>query len=222
VIFAENSRGEEFQRIQLGVTFSPAYSYRTLKGDRENWALKLRNEDEIAKFGYSGGLNICFNRNSLFGIESGILYTNMGYRTKKRNLNFGDDVPDHELTIRHVYSYHYIDVPLKARLSTEWQKKVRFSTGIGVITGFLVGFTNTLQIENEKNQTSPLLTENHNRVNLSPIISAGVDYMITSKSFLRVEPVFQYGLVNTIKSEAPISQYLWSMGVNVSYLIGIK
>ena len=217
---ANNTQENDFHRIRLGVTFSPAYSYRTLKGSDIHGMLNSRNDYEIAKFGYSGGLNIDYNLKSWFGIESGILYTNKGYRTKKTYLSYDDPVIGNSQWIRTTYSYHYIDIPLKIRFSAGWEK-IRFSAAAGITTGFLAGQTNTLQFENGRDK-SPNYASDYNRVNLFPTISAGMDYKVTSKSTLRLEPVFQYGLVKTSKSEGPISDYLWSVGVNVSYLIGIK
>jgi len=225
VICTENSRGEEFHKVQLGVTFSPNYAYRTLKGDSESFVLQGRNEHEIAKFGFSGGLNVGFNPNSWFGIESGILYTNKGYRTEKDYFKQDQEVAilNNSQWIRTVYSFHYIDIPLKMRFSARLDK-ISFFAAAGITTGFLAVQKNTIQCEREKDSASPNYASHYNRINLSPTVSAGIDYKVTSKSSLRIEPIYRYGVLNINKDSGPglISQYLWDAGVSVSYLVGIR
>jgi hypothetical protein len=224
-VLSGQNKSEDFHRVQLGVIFSPAYSYRTIKGeDRQCYYIEYRDDQEIAKFGFSGGLNVCFDLNNWLGIESGVLYANKGYRTEKEYRPIFTDPSQVQWREgyqwhRFVYSYHYIDVPLKVRFSTERQK-IRFFAATGVSTGFLVDATITGQ-SNKGNNRIPMLNDYHNRINLSPMISAGIDYKVTSTSYLRIEPMYQYGLIDTSNSDVN-TEHLWSVGVNVSYLIGIK
>ena len=82
------SSSSAFNKIQLGVNFSSDINYRTLKNEGENSStdivLKARNENEIPKFGYTGGVSIGLNFNRFIGIETGIQYSNKGYQTKKK------------------------------------------------------------------------------------------------------------------------------------------
>ena len=212
-------KSDDFHRIQLGVNFAPAYAYRTLNWDSENWILQGRNEYEIAKFGYSGGLNIYYNLNDWFGIGSGIQYANKGYRAKKVYMDEDqtDFVLNNSQWFRTVHRFHYVEIPLKAQF-TMGKQKVRFLSGVGLTTGFLLNQTNAFQYDGGENK-SENYADQYNRINLFPTVSVGVDYKITSKSNVRIEPMFQYGIVETAKSS---DEYLWSLGVNVSYLIGIK
>ena len=224
---AGNDRENDFHRVQIGVSFSPNYCYRTLKGNRENTFYDLRNEREEARFGYNGGFNISFNVNKMFGIGSGIQYSDKGFRTGKGYWlsEFPDLNPDYFLDVWHItiHRFHYIEIPLKAQFSIGGEK-VRFLSGIGFTTGFLVKATNTIQ-SNVREDMLSNDTEKYNRINLFPTMSIGIDYKITPKSSIRIEPTFWYGLLNTFKSMKEsgfISEYLWSAGVNVSYLVGIK
>ena len=68
-------------------------------------------------------------------------------------------------------------------------------------------------------KTSQTSTYNYNKINVSPTISLGVDYIINSMSNLRIEPTFRYGLLKTI--DKPITEYLWNTGINISYYFKI-
>ena len=218
-----NNQENDFRRIQIGVNFSPDFCYRTLSGDDYN----IRSEREEARFGYTGGFIVSFNHNQKCGIESGIQYSNKGFRTQKEYPQIDCSDPPCSFNNewhRFVYNFHYIEIPLKARI-TIGQQKVRFLMGLGLTPSFLAKATNTIQHYDGKKDISSNYTGDYNRFNLFATISVGVDYKITPKSSIRVEPVFQYGIWNLtkVKEESNlISEYLWSAGVNLSYLIGIK
>ena len=219
-ISAGNDQGEDFHRIQVGVNFSPDNSYRILTGD--SYDIDRRNETEKARFGYTGGLAVNFNLNKVFGIESGIQYSDKGFSGKNYWHVDGDD-DYYEWWQKEVHHFHYIEIPLKARFVTG-ERKVRFSGSIGVTTGFLVGVaTTTKYSDDRKTRTKQNDAENYNRLNFFFSGSMGIDYKITQKSSIRIEPTFQYGLLSTIKSkDNDLSEHLCSVGVNISYLIGIK
>ena len=219
-ILAGNDQDNDFHRIQIGVNFSPDYCYRVLIGD--DYAISRRNEREEAQFGYTGGLVVNFNLNKVSGIESGVQYSNKGFSEKIYVSVDGFDY-SYEYYLRDIYRFHYIEVPLKARFVTG-ERKVRFLLSIGVITGFLMRAAT--QYRYEKTGTWQNNSENYNRLNFFLTGSIGIDYKVTPKSNIRIDPVFRYGLLNTVKSKDvnndPISEHLWSAGVNVSYLVGIK
>jgi opacity protein-like surface antigen len=219
---ADNNQENDFHRIQIGVNFSPDYCYRTLSGNNNG----MRDEIEEARFGYTGGLVINFNLNKVFGIESGIQYSDKGFRTKKRDLHIDLIDGSYEWWQRDVYHFYYIEVPLKARFVIG-EQKVRFLLVAGLSPGFLVRATTTTQYSYGRTRTLPNDAENYNRLNLFSTVGIGIDYKITPKSNIRIAPTYRYGLLNTSKSREESgfiseSENLWSVGVNLSYLIGIK
>ena len=78
------------QKILIGFNFSPDFSSRTLKNNdgssSSDLVIKSRKDIEIAKFGYTTGLNVCFNFSQLVGFETGIQFSNKGYKTKDQDL----------------------------------------------------------------------------------------------------------------------------------------
>ncbi|HRN94808.1 MAG TPA: hypothetical protein PL084_08790, partial [Chitinophagales bacterium] len=69
-----------------------------------------------------------------------------------------------------------------------------------------------------KRETIPI-SYNYKKVNISPLISVGIDYKINSRMNLRVEPTFRYGVLKLM--DTPITTYLYSGGLNISYYFGL-
>lgn len=215
---------EDMSRFQLGVNFSPDVNYRILENndgtEMSDAIINSRDDREIPKFGYSTGLNVCFNINRFLGIETGLQYSNKGYQTEKIDLIFGQPDPSLPEHLKYIDDFHYVDIPLKVNF-TAGKKKVRFFSSVGITTNIFIKGTTTSVIyysdrtERDKDPTS----YDFEKVNLSPTVSAGIDYKINDRMNLRVEPTFRYGVLKII--DAPVTGYLYNGGLNVSYYFGL-
>lgn len=219
--FAQNSK--QGNQISIGYNFSPDYSFRTLKnGDGKSSTdliIKSRDNIEIAKFGYTTGLNITFYSSDLIGFETGLQYSNKGYKTKERDLTYfppNSSLPDKVTTN---YSYQYIGIPLAAKF-TFGKGKTRFISSAGFITNFLIGANQSTNYKypdgktEKKNQSS---TSGFNKIDISPMASIGIYYKLTEKIHLSAEPAFRFGLIKT--KDAPVTEKLWNTGLvfGISY-----
>ena len=214
----------DFKRVQIGINISPDICFRTLENNdgssTSDIIMKLNNENETFKLGYTAGLNICFNIKKFVGIETGIQYTNKGYQTKMRDLIFAQPDPIAPNKAKFIYNFHCIDIPLKANF-TIGKKKLRFFTSIGLTTNIFIKETQTsvfVYSDRTDRKTYPTIFD-YNSVNISPTISVGIDYKINSRMNLRVEPTFRYGVLKII--DAPVTAYLYSGGLNISYYFGL-
>jgi hypothetical protein len=209
------------QKILIGFSFSPDYSFRKLKNGDGNSStdlvIKSRNEMEIAKFGYTTGLNVCFKFSQSVGFETGIQFSSKGYKTKDQDLVFFP--PDASLPTKQqtIYAYQYIGLPLKARFSFG-KNKVRFISGIGVAANFLLNVKQTFKYEYADGKTekkSQSSKSGFRSVDISPFVSIGVDYKLNDQFLLFAEPAFRYGLIKT--KDAPVTEKLWSAGLNIGF-----
>lgn len=218
-------------KLQIGVNFSSDYCYRTVVNNYDNpdndWVIKHRNNTETPKFGYTTGVNLTYNLNKTIGFEIGLQFSNKGYQTETFNLTFGDqidspggltNIEDSELPTlaKIIYSYHHIDVPIKANFSFG-KKKIRFITSAGIVTNFFINEITTGVFEygdGSKKRNSTYGVMHFNTTNISPMISVGIDYKISPKLNLKAEPTFRYGALKI--SDTPITEYLWNYGVNLS------
>ncbi len=93
----EETPTADFKRVQIGINISPDICFRTLKNNdgssRSDIFMKLSNENETVKVGYTAGLNVCLNIKKFVGIETGIQYSNKGYQTKMKELILGQPDP---------------------------------------------------------------------------------------------------------------------------------
>ncbi len=227
----------EFKRFLIGINISPDYCYRTLESTNgssiSNTIIELRDKDEEFKIGYTSGLNFCYNISKNFGIESGLQYSNKGYAIKLSNFTFGDMIdPRYGFVytngtagpkkVKFVYNYHYLEVPARAIFSFG-EKRIHFVASIGVTTNILINATQRSVFEYEEGDTKRNTIDqpyDFNSLNITPTVSIGMDYKISDKINLRVEPTLRYGLLRII--ETPVTAYLWNGGLNITGYYAIK
>jgi hypothetical protein len=222
----ESKPTKKFNRILIGVNFSPDYNYRSLKSNGGSpsggLVIESRNDIEIAKFGCTAGLNVCINFSKLAGLETGIQYSNKGYKTKNLDLVFGSPGPGLPTRSKFIYTYQYIGIPLKAKF-TVGKGNIRFLSSAGFMTNFLLNTktTNILEYTDGKtDKKSQSTTSEYKNVDISPMISLGIDYKINDNIHLIAEPTFRYGVIKT--RDAPITENLWNAGINIGFYYGLK
>lgn len=213
-------------KISIGFSFSPDYSFRTLKNDDGNSStdliIKVRDDIEKAKFGYTTGFNVTFHFSNLLGIETGVQYSNKGYKTKEQDLVYFPPNPGLPNKSTTYYSYQYISIPLIAKF-TFGKRKTRFISSAGLMTNFLihekqsVNFTYTDWRKEKRNQSS---TSDFNKIDISPMVSVGIDYKLTSRIHLSAEPTFRFGLIKT--KDAPVKEKLWNAGLVFGFSYDLK
>ena len=146
---AKDASIPDFNKIQVGVNFSPDYCFRTLKNNdgslTSSSILKSRNENETGKLGYTTGINVIYNLKKSIGIEVGIQYSNKGYQTKMQDFTYGSMIDPRTGFVYNtsgqtpiqgefIYNDYYIDIPLKVNFCFG-KKKIRFITSAG-LTGY--------------------------------------------------------------------------------------
>jgi opacity protein-like surface antigen len=220
---SNGSNGGSFNRFQIGMLVSPDYCFRTLKNndgsESSDIVIKLNNEREVPKFGFTTGLNVCYNLNSNIGIESGIQYSNKGYQTKIVYGMMGGPGQFEPIESKFKYNFHCIDIPLKLNFAAG-TGNVRFISSLGITTNFFVKETQILYVYNpgSTDKSSGPSGFDYNNVNISPTVSVGIDYKIKDGMNLRIEPAFRYTILKIIDS--PVTGYLYSGGINIGYYVG--
>ena len=217
---------KQSNKINIGFSFSPDYSFRTLRyGDGSSstdQVIKTRNDIEKAKFGYTAGLSVIFNFSNLIGFETGVQYSNKGYKTIEKHLIYFPPDPGSPDRATTIYSYQYIGIPLKAKF-TFGKNKTRFITSAGFITNFLTTIkqsTNFKYSDGRTEKKTQSSTSGYNKIDITPVVSIGVDYKVTDKIHLSAEPVFRFGLIKT--KDAAVKETLWSAGLVLSFCMALN
>lgn len=217
---AQDSTLKTLKHWNIGYTVSPDYCYRIVKSDGSvtmNNIVTFRNENEVPQFGITSGFNVGYFFTKHFTIETGINYSNRGYRTKY----FSDfispsGIPDPFIPtkINYIYNYNFIDIPLKINF-VAGKKKLQFIASAGISTNFLLFLKETRIAEysdGRKITSYPKPQTGFDFSDLTILLSAGTDINLTNKLNLRIEPTYRYSL--GIKQTSPIKEHLWSAGLN--------
>ena len=91
------------------------------------------------------------------------------------------------------------------------------------MTNFLLNVKQTANYEYSNGKTekkSQFLKSGFNKVDISPMLSVGVDYKLNNKIHLFAEPTFRYGVIKT--KDTPVTEHLWNAGLNVGFYSALK
>lgn len=228
-VFAQkdNTKLEDtYSKFQIGLIASPDIDYRFLTtlhlNPSSHSEVNFRDQNEVAKLGYTFGMNACINFTKNIGLEFGFHYSNKGFETKFI------DVPKspYPLYTSDDYMYkiinhaYYTDIPLKVNYYSS-NKKMRFIGSIGLIANVFWTSTQTnYRIEGELSNSGGKLPNNveFSRANISPTISCGIDYRINQRMSLRLEPNFRCMILKNGASD--IYNHLYSIGLNMCFYFG--
>ncbi len=202
------------KKIELGISFSPDYAYRTLKADADSKAITdYRDTAEVAKFGYTTGINAAFKLNKKWNVEAGVLFSDNGQRIKKYSL---ESVPYGQQAVTYAYNFHYyyLNIPVKADYFIV-TGKLKFYVTAGVSANIFLS-ENITAINGYGNSESKKTTKvdpGFSRVNLGMLAGCGIRYPIGKRTDLLVEPIYRRSLTSII--DAPVKGYLYSAGLNI-------
>ncbi len=214
---------------EIGFHISPILSDLLLVNKADDSSLRtvieLRNETEAAKLSLSAGVSLGYRLNKNYGLETGLQYSNLGYKTKKSEFgSFADQAnpffgssgnASNPSQWQVFYSFHYLGIPFKVNYrsgSDQWF----FVSSLGLNAEFLL-VPRQKQIlygsDGTKESSRETLGDQFNSFNLSPCFSLGLEYRLTRQMCIRAEPTFNYGLLQIIDSS--ISGHLWSTGLRL-------
>jgi hypothetical protein len=186
-----------------------------------NYIKKYQDSLETSKFGFTTGINVCYYFNEKLSIESGIFYSNKGYKTIPIK-TYLIDVSGNSRYVNasFISSYTYLDFPFKANY-TFFKKRFKMVVGIGGTLNVLLNSTFTSDPK-EAIESVIVLSQNvPNKINLSPTISVGLQYQLNEKMYLRIEPNYHYGIFGT-DNDSFRTVHLWSAGINIGYYYKLK
>lgn len=215
-LFGQTNNNQNENPLKIGFTFSPDYNYRFLTSDpSEKSRVDILNSYETPKMGISTGVSILYKIHKRFDIETGILYSNKGYRIKE---HYHDviDIETGEIGTElysFKYSFNYIDIPLKINFYIIRRKlKWFFSTGISTNI-FLNRKTTAFNHDTDETHTSKY-NEGLSRLNIAILIGTGFDYNILDKWNIRIEPIYRQS-ITPASSYSHYKRFMYSIGINI-------
>jgi hypothetical protein len=217
----DQGTAKTFRRWSLGVTVSPDYNYRTLKKNQQGGILdtifSYRQGMETAKAGYTAGINVMYHLSNCFSLETGLQFSNKGFKTLFVIDSVSATNPPFPTSVVRYDRFYYLDIPLKASF-TFGTGKLQFCAGAGITANFLIqNSVYSFQKFRDGSRKEFRMPDDgpYNTFNLSPMLSAGIDYSLSNRAHLKAEPTFRYGILQIM--DAPISAYLWNAGLNLGF-----
>ena len=222
----ETKKSEVNKNISVGFSFSPDYSYRTLKNNDGSSSIDrvidLRNDIEKSKFGFTTGLNLNIRLSDKVEFQTGLLYSNKGYKTPKHATDFPVPDPSQATHFESEANFNYLDIPLKFDFISG-MGKVKFIIGAGFAANILLNNSDKITLsyadgsEKKFDQSDGF---DYNKFNISSLVSVGLKYQMKENLFLRMEPTFRYELLKI--DDYPVTARLWNLGLNVGVYCNLK
>lgn len=196
----------------FGLVFGPTVEYRLLLSDGNpisNSSKNFRDENEIPKWAFTAG--VVFQRKSAknWNIETGLMYSNRGYKFNFDNLIFEDQIDPSKGFVNPttepydpIRKFHYLSIPLISSVTRDIGA-FQYSIGFGTSLGYMFstnGGTNR-------------------KVDISTIAKTGVAYGLNDKDQIGANMFFRIGLLEI--DNTPVTTRLWSTGLTVSYIRAI-
>lgn len=202
--------------IKLGVSFSPDYSSVTTKED-DGFPIFVKDHKE-AKFGYTTGVNVSWGVNHWLALDAGLHFANKGYKSEWIDASN----PQGELSeARWFDHFYYLDIPITAKFFIT-KKKFSMFASLGLSPSIFLDNKYYLEVKYVSGESKEHHTESQmdaKSVNLVMLAGIGVDYAVTNRLSVRIEPVYRRSL--TAINGDPTKFYLWSAGANVGLYVGL-
>lgn len=212
---------------QIGINVSPEVSYRILTDKTSNslGIMDYRSQKESSIIGLTAGVSYAYTFNRFWGVETGLFYALKGFQEMEDGLFTYDEYdPNIDLfvntkTVRFIYQFHYVDIPVKANF-TLGKGRVKFISSLGIVGNLLVTPHDVTRINYEDgskqiSRSVPDFKPNHNRFSISALASVGMDFMFTDQIKIKIEPVGRVGVTPAANASYGISERLYNIGLNV-------
>lgn len=204
---------------QFGFVYSPEYAFRAIRGNAEEKTfLDSKDKIEIPKFGYSAGINFSYQLSNTCTFEIEALFSDKGERTKKYDLNnvvyisTQDKIPYRNSFVNH---YYYLDVPFKINYYLI-SKKIKFYLTAGISANAFLFQKTVTTIDSKDGSSEKFISISHpnfQKVNFAMLAGLGMNYHLTDKYVLKLEPVYKRSITSIVN--APVKSYLYSAGINI-------
>lgn len=220
MVAQENTKTQS--QFTFGVVFSPEYCYRDLQGSNDTLIFFTEWLDSIqeAKFGYTAGFTVSYKVLKYISIESGIMFSNKGFKMIYSDFSGASDPNDPLLmrlsSINQTVSFYYLEIPVLSRFQIVSGKFI-IAPAIGLSANiYLDSRLKSIIKYNDGTPDEKEIYEADNGKNftLSVIAGIGIDYNLSDKLSIGIEPVYKRDIFKSNSSDT-FNQYFYSFGANI-------
>ncbi len=215
----ENKEAEKRSRFSIGGTFSLDYCYRhgvTNDPFLEKYVLSTFNDIDIPKIGFTTGINILFRLSDRSVLQSGILFSQKGWATRTGPFTFMPPAPvPAPIEVYSNNKYEYIDIPFLFKFYFT-NRKFKLFISSGIVLNVFARYCDVVDIyyDDGTKDREVYIGDDYvtfNKLTFGANLGIGVDYAISQKFALTLQPTFGYQF-NPI-ADTPIRYYLYSGGI---------
>jgi hypothetical protein len=205
-------------RWSVAANFSTDINYRKLENTTDDpFYDEIKEESntrEKNRMGYTGGVTLGYNITSKLSLSSGVQFSQKGYHSKPIYLTYRSiSGQTKNRTASYIRTYDYIDVPLHLRYAFG-NRKLQFIAGAGLNLNILLDSREERMIKEENFYQKLNTTKVNTPINLSPMVSVGVNYQLTPKINIMAEPTLRHQILKN--NEYRLTEYLFNYGLNIS------
>jgi hypothetical protein len=211
-------KAQSNEKLGLALYFSPDYSYRSLlSNDSLSKAVSVaRDNQETAIFTYTAGASLSRKIFGIIAIETGLNYNKRGYV-------FDSSATAGNYSLNQTYIYNYLQIPVKLKIFIPHIKRYNLYI-TGGISGMMLldALKNSIETKNGLPTVSneKLKEDVVKKFNYNILFGLGLDYRITKRFFLKIEPSYSKTMESIRKEK--INTFLYSGGINLGLLFILK
>ncbi|NDV45951.1 PorT family protein [Paludibacter sp. 221] len=195
----------------IGFLFSPERTFRTVKSESiAGDVQKELSKSEKAKFGFTTGLSINHDFNKYLAFETGLLFSNKGYKDAILLRNNANEVGE-QSDIN--FNLYYLDVPLKAKFYFWELPQFRCFVSGGLSINFFLLKKLTVAGEDMTNTYYPDGSVKFNKVNLSGMVNLGLSYNIIQNIMLEASAGYKHAILPL--NDLALKRHLYSLGLDM-------
>lgn len=218
IIFNISTKAQSNGKLALTLFVSPDYSYRSLLSSDSltNVISNARNNQENAIITYTAGASLSRKVFGIVAIETGLNYNKRGYV-------FDSSATAGNYSLNQTYIYNYLQIPVKLKIFIPHIKRYNIYITGGVSGMMLLdAVKNSIETKNGLPTVSNEKLKNDvvKKFNYNVLFGLGLDYRVTKRFFLKVEPSFSKTM-DSIRKEK-INTFLYSGGINLGLLFILK
>jgi hypothetical protein len=200
---------DDFKKWSYGITAGGTSNYRILTSDgSENFLKDNRNNSETRRIGFSAGLVANYRISSVLSINSGLVYDDMGYKTKDQLLSYSDGS---SVTASTAFHYRYVSLPLDLKYDFLRNRTWNLYVAGGVSPAVFIGEATVFSYNGTKNTDNNAVGSD--RFNFIGDVRTGVDFWIADNLKLNAG-LFYRQFINATNSNLPTKAYLNAAGIN--------
>jgi len=188
-----------YRLLNFGVIAAPEAGYRLVSAKDMTGDLvkdKTLVGEERPWVGFSTGLSIAVHPVKFFGVETGLLFSELNYRTRSITETNGS------FTARS--RYRTIDVPFRINFYAG-NNKTRFIAGLGGSLNAALSSDYLLNSSASNVASKEEAIQGIRKINFTPTLWLGLEHQITKNLMFRFEPVLRMRAINSLEEDAAIN-----------------